>query len=345
MITRTKPALPLKLLGLVLGAAFATSALAQEKHTLRVADWMPTTHHISSQGGKVFMEKATELSGGRLQFNYFPAEQLGKAKDSLQLGQNGVADIVNITPAYITDKFPLSGVAELPGIYEGACTGSLALAKLTSPDNILYKTEFQPNGVRVLFTAAIGAYRPMTAKKKVEGINDFAGLKLRTAGGPMDQTATSLGAVSIRMAGPDVLVSLTRGTLDGVFWPVQSVQPWGLQSALKYWTPNISVGSFVAYWAISEKTWQKLPADLQKTLIEAGDYATKKHCEYVDSSEDKEIEALKKIGITPIPLSEQDANTVQQGFGKIYTEWADSLDKRNKPGTQVLDAFRASVKQ
>lgn len=80
MITRTKPALPLKLLGLVLGAAFATSALAQEKHTLRVADWMPTTHHISSQGGKVFMEKATELSVDGCNSTISPLNNLVKPK-------------------------------------------------------------------------------------------------------------------------------------------------------------------------------------------------------------------------------------------------------------------------
>lgn len=332
------------LLAASLALAGAGTAIA-DTVTLRVADWMPETHHVAGVGGKAFMDKARELSGGRIEFKYFPAEQLGKAKDTLQIAQNGIADIVNIAPAYITDKFPLSGVAELPGIYEGACTGTHALEKLTTPGNSLYENEFKPNGVRVLFTAAIGAYRVMTASKPVNALEDFKGLKLRTAGGPMDQTAASLGAVSIRMAGPDVLVSLSRGTLDGVFWPIQSVKPWGLQNDLKYWTSNIGVGSFVAYYAISEKKWRQLPADIQKVLQEAGTYASKFHCDYVDENEGKEIAALQAAGIKPIELPPADAAKVQAGYADIYASWADGLEKRRKPGNTILRDFQAAVSQ
>lgn len=317
-------------------------ALAQEVK-LKVADWLPLSHYTYSEGGKVFMAKATELSKGRIQFQYFPAEQLGKAKDVLSLAQSGVADVVNIAPAYITEKFPLSGVIELPGIYEGACRGSDALAALVKPGGALYESEYKPNGVRVLFTAALGAYRVLTAKKPITGAADFAGLKLRTAGGPMDQTAALLGANSIRLPGPDVLPSLSRGTLDGVFWPLQSVKPWGLEGALKHMTPNLSIGSFSMVYAISEKSWQKLPADLQKALVDAGDHATRAHCEYVDNSEVKTIAELQAGGIAPLPLPATDVQKIHEGYAKIYADWAQAMDKRGKPGTQVLQAFQRSV--
>lgn len=327
------------------GVIVAQSAGAKETVTLKFADWFPLSHHVISEGGQVFMDKAVELSNGKIEFKFYPAEQLGKAKDSLQLAQSGVADIVNIAPAYITDKFPLSGVVELPGIYEGACNGTYALAKLAQPGNVLYENELKPNGVRVLFTAAVGAYRIMTANKKIEKGSEYAGLKLRTAGGAMDQTAASIGAVSIRMAGPDVLVSLSRGTLDGLFWPLQSVKPFGLASSLKYWTPNVSVGSFSVYYAISEKAWSKLSPDVQQVLTDAGEYATKAHCEYIDRSEILTIEELKGQGVQPVPIPDADAKALNQGYTKIYENWADALDKRKRPGNEVLKAFRASIDQ
>lgn len=323
-------------------SAGSGGAMAQEVK-LKVADWLPLSHYTYSEGGKVFMEKATELSKGRIQFQHFPAEQLGKGKDMVALAQSGVADMVNIAPAYITEKFPLSGVIELPGIYEGSCRGGNALAAMLKPGGVLYESEYKPNGVRVLFTAALGAYRVLTAKKQVNGAADFSGLKLRTAGGPMDQTAALLGANSIRLPGPDVLPSLSRGTLDGVFWPLQSVKPWGLEGALKYMTPNLSIGSFSMVYAISEKSWQKLPADLQKILVDAGDFATKAHCEYIDRSEVKTIAELQAGGIAPVPLPEQDVQKIYQGYAKIYTDWAQALDKSGKPGTKVLETFRQGV--
>lgn len=323
--------------------ALSAGAQAQDTVTLKVADWMPLTHYTVSEGGLVFMKKATELSNGKIQFKHYPAEQLGKAKDTLQLAQSGVADIVNIAPAYITEKFPLSGVAELPGIYEGACRGSNAFAKMAAPGGILYENEYKRNGVRVLFTGAIGAYRVLTASKQVSTAQDFAGLKLRTAGGPMDLTAAQLGATSVRMPGPDVLPSLSRGTLDGVFFPLQSVKPWGLQSGLKHMTPNLGVGSFVILYAISDNAWKKLSPDTQKVLTEAGQYATKAHCEYIDRTEAQTIVDLEAGGIAPTALPEQDVKAIGEKYATIHADWAGSLDKRGRPGTKVLEAFTTTL--
>ncbi|MCD6674548.1 MAG: TRAP transporter substrate-binding protein DctP [Burkholderiaceae bacterium] len=321
----------------------ARAAIAQEVITLKVSDWMPLTHYTVSEGGKVFMAKAEELSRGRLKFEHYPAEQLGKAKDQLTLAQTGVADLANIAPAYITEKFPLSGVLELPGIYEGSCVGSYAYASMVRPGGVLHENEFKPNGVRVLFSGAIGAYRVLTANRKIEKASDFSGLKLRTAGGPMDRVASLLQANSIRLAGPDVLPSLTRGTLDGVFWPLQSVKPWGLEKALHHVTPNLSVGSFMIVYAISDRAWKKLPADLQEILVQAGDHATRTHCEYVDANEAKTARELEAGGIVPTPLPEADVKKIQAEYAKIHEDWATALDKRGKPGHDVLETFRKAV--
>lgn len=327
--------------GLIL--AFGQQASAQETITLKFADWMPLSHPVSAEGATSFMSKVKELSGGKVDIKFYPAEQLGKGKDALQLAQSGVADIVNIAPAYITDKFPLSAVAELPGIYEGSCNGTYSLAKLMQPGQPIYEAEMKPNGIRILFTTAIGAYRIFTAKEAITNADQFKGMKLRTAGGPMDQTAASIGAVSIRMPGPDVLVSLNRGTLDGLFWPLQSIEPWGLMSSVKHWTPNLGVGSFVILYGISDRSWKKLSPETQKILTEAGEYATRHMCEFTDKSEEATSQKLQANGITPVPLPENDVKKISQGYDAIHTEWAEGLEKRNRPGKDVLQGFKSGL--
>lgn len=129
----------------ITGAVFSFgSAMAQEKITLKVAEWTNVTHTTQIEGVKAMMAKATELSKGRIQFQLYPSEQLGKAKDMQMLAQSGVADIVNIAPAYITEKFPLSSVVELPSIYEGACLSSYALGRMLKPGALLHEQEFKP---------------------------------------------------------------------------------------------------------------------------------------------------------------------------------------------------------
>ena len=248
------------LLTVINAAVFALAtvpgmASAQEKFELKFADWMPTSHPTPIHGAKAFIEKAQELSDGALTITYYPAEQLGKASNSLRLIQTGVADIANIAPAYMTEKLPLSGVAELPNLYDYACDGSLAMYDMSQPGGILYENEVASNDFRVLFVANYGAYRALNATRLVERAEDFEGMKIRTAGGAMDMTAQAMGAVSVRIPGPDAITSLQRGTLDGIFSPLQSVRPFGMHEALTSFTSNLAVGSFTLYYGISERTW------------------------------------------------------------------------------------------
>lgn len=318
-------------------------AHAQEAVKLKFADWMPVSHYTVTNAAHPFMKKATELSKGKIEFQYFPAEQLGKGKDLLTLLQTGVADIADISPAYISDKFPMSSVAELPAMFDNSCQGTYAYASLVKEGGVLAEKEFKPNGVRVLVSVAYAPYKVLTTKKKIETIKDFSGLKLRTAGGAMDITANDLDAVPVRMPGPDILPSLSRGTLDGTLAPLQSVKVFDIQTQVKHMTTDVSLGSIITVYAISDRAWKRLPEALRANLTEAGDFATKNHCEYVDTQEVKVVQELEQDGVkgnTMAPGQLVALNTKLQG---VANEWAESLDKRNKPGSIVLRDFRKAV--
>ena len=104
----------------------ASAAQAQEaKLVLRVADHFPTAGHPTVDGAtRYWMEQVTLQTGRQVEFQYYPAEQLGKSKDMLSLAQSGVADITAPLPSIISDKMPLSLVAELPGSFSSSCAGT-----------------------------------------------------------------------------------------------------------------------------------------------------------------------------------------------------------------------------
>lgn len=318
-------------------------AQAQEKVRLKFADWMPVSHYTVTNAAHPFMKKATELSKGKIEFQYFPAEQLGKGKDLLTLLQTGVADIADISPSYISDKFPMSSVAELPAMFTNACQGTYAYASLVKSGGVLAEKEFKPNGVRVLVSVAYAPYKVVTVRKKIENIKDFSGLKIRTAGGAMDLTANQVDAVPVRMPGPDILPSLSRGTLDGVLVPLQSVKVFDIQTQVKYMTTDVSLGSFITVYAISDRAWNRLPEDVRATLIDAGTFATKNHCEYVDAQEVKVVQELEKDGVKGNTMATGQLAALNTTLQSVAAEWASSLDKRNKPGTAVLADFRKAV--
>ncbi|MFV0473262.1 MAG: hypothetical protein ACK5MQ_03510, partial [Pikeienuella sp.] len=111
--------------------------------TLRVADSFPVGHYIAENLLRPFMAEVTETTG--TEFEYFPAQQLGKAKDLLSLTQTGVADIGYVGASYVSDKLPLSSVGELPEAFTTSCQGSMAFWEIAKPGGALDQAEYAPN--------------------------------------------------------------------------------------------------------------------------------------------------------------------------------------------------------
>ena len=165
--------------------------LAQEKKiVLRVAASLPPGHFLIKHGTKYWMESVTRATNGLVEFQHYPAEQLGKAKDLLALTLSGVTDIAYVVPSYHPEKMPFSAVAELPGIFPTSCVGTKAYWSLAK-DGLLFQKEFAPNGVRLLFTLAIPPYQ-LWMRKNFETLKEVENSKIRTAGGAMDVTIRHL---------------------------------------------------------------------------------------------------------------------------------------------------------
>ena len=56
------------------------AALAQPAQTitLKLADSLPTTHYVVVQAAKPWMDRVVQLSKTKVEFQYYPSEQLGK---------------------------------------------------------------------------------------------------------------------------------------------------------------------------------------------------------------------------------------------------------------------------
>src|SRR5690625_4367764 len=226
--------------GALLGVAVAASA----QTTLRIGDSLPSGHYIAEGLIEFWMDEVKDQLGDDIDFDHFPAEQLGKAGDMLSLAQTGVLDISYIGPSYVSDKMPLSAVAQLPGMFTSSCEGTLAYWELVKPGGLLYELEFEPNEVRPLMALVLAPYQIYTSRRPIENIESFKGLKLRSTGGAMEETVLNLEAIPVQMAAPDTRDALSRGTLDGLVFPNSSLQPYDLHGLLKYATDGVSLGSF-----------------------------------------------------------------------------------------------------
>jgi TRAP-type C4-dicarboxylate transport system substrate-binding protein len=277
-------------------------------------------------------------------FQHFPAEQLGKAKDMAQLTVAGVADIAYIVPSYSSDKYPLTAVAELPGIFQTECQGSLAFYKISHNGGILETKEFAPNQLRPLVTIALPAYQIQLANSRVvKTAKDLEGLKIRTTGGAMDLMMRAIKGVPVRMAAPEIYESLSRGTLDGAIFSYQSSVSYELGKLLKSGTEGLNFGTAIFTYSIGEAKFKTLPENVRKALIEAGEQTTREGCKRFEDGEKAAAEKIKSQGMKVIEFGPEDKKSFADAFKVVAEDWVKDLDKRGKPGTEVFKAFTDAV--
>lgn len=326
-----------------LGCLVSSAAIAEDKVIFKVADIFPTTHYILLEGTQKWMDKAVELSNGRIEFQYFPAQQLGKAKDIMSLTSAGVTDIGVIIPAYVPEKLPLSAAGELPGMFNTACSGSQALADLTKPGGILYEQEFKPQGFHVLYTNMLAPYTVMTSEKELNSYKDLAGLKLYASGDAKHETLTKLGATPIRLSGPEIFEAVQRGTLDGAMLAYIGLPPYSLDELMKYGLTGVNLGSTTVTYGMTSEKWNSLDKEIQDALTEAATFAGNALCSYSDKMNSEALEALKGGGAKIHVIEGEEAAALKMELEPVITNWTSVLEERGKPAKEVIEQFRSAV--
>lgn len=329
---------------LTFGLALAALPLAvsAQTTTLRVADSLPAGHFFAERGMKFWMTEVRKETHNAIDMQYFPSEQLGKAKDMLQLVTTGVADIAYVVPSYVSDKMPLMTVSELPGMAKSSCQGTKAFMRLVR-GGVLDQKEMTPNGVVILFATVLEPYQ-VYANKDIDSLEGMKGLKLRTAGAAQAATIKAIGGVPISMAAPETYDSLARGTIDGVVFPSTSLLAYDLQSRLKSGTTGVSFGTVVLTYAMSQKRFNGFPENVQKAMLSAGDSAARNVCEFLDHSGKANQAKITAAGVKLFKLSEADMQKLAEASTATQKEWAAQLDKRGKPATEVLEAYANALK-
>lgn len=296
-------------------------ALGQDKATLRVADYLPPNHLLYTHGLKPFMDDVQAMTGGRIAFQYFPGEQLGKAKDLLGLVQSGAVDMALIAPSYVSEKMPFTTITELPGLYTSACQGTDAFYSAASPTGVL-GDEFKANKVRSVVTFMYQPADLLTAKKVVTTVEDWKGLKVRAAGGPTEVAVGEMGGTPIRMSPTDLYQALSRGTIDAAMLVATSAKVYSLDTVIKGITTGFSLGSIASAYILNQATWDRLPADVRAAFDKAGADASRKLCTALDEQEKQELDRMRTAGITITVLDQKQRDAWSAKADRLLTEWA-----------------------
>lgn len=312
-------------------------------YTLVVGDSFPTTHPFSRDGAQFFVDRATELSGGRLQFDYHPSESLGAAEDFVNLARSGVVDIAMVSPGYVSSQLPLSGVGDLPAMTTDPCRGALGLEPLLAEGGVLHDADFAPDGLHPLVVGVVTGYEVMTGGGvAVTDPSDVAGMVLRSSGGAIDRTVNHLGAAPVAMPVTEMYEAISRGTVDGTVLGPLSALPYRLDEAATHSTLGAQLGSFTITYSIGRGTWDRLPPDLQDVLTRAGKDTNRHLCRAVADYDAQSREKLAAGGMAFHRLTPDEERRWREATAPVREEWVADMERMGLPGRAALDDLQAS---
>jgi len=326
----------------ILTTAATGAAVAQTPIKLKISHGYPETHFLWQQGGKVFADTLTSATKGRVQLEIYPANQLGKEQYSILT--TGLADIAIITPSIAGGKLPLTSVTELPGLYQSSCEATGKYWEIVKPGGPLEEAEYKPNALRPIYVTTVPPYSLLTVSKATPTLESLRGLKVRVAGGAMNKTVSALGAIPVQVSGPEMYDALSRGTVDAAIYSRMALNAFKLEPLLKYSVDGIRLGSGSIIMAASARTWSGLPDDVKAAVELAGKTAQKHLCEYQDAQEAQVSKDLvEKNGWKIDRLSPEQVKIWENRLSETTKAWAAELDASGRPGSAILQAFKAAT--
>ncbi|MFJ7735544.1 TRAP transporter substrate-binding protein DctP [Lysinibacillus sp. NPDC097287] len=335
------------LLLLVIAACGSTKAGESEKSketiTLKLAIYQPTTHPFVTETIMPFMEKVTEETDGQVQFDFYPAEQLGKAADLLDLTSNGVADISVYLATYHPTQMPVGNpLLGIPGLYLKAYEGSMAYHELNKTSPVL-ESDFLSNGVRPIISFALPASEIFTNGKEIKVPMDLKGLKVRVSQEIQNDVVAALNATPMNLTVSDIYEGFERNVYDTIVANPSSIGDYGLDELAKYGTIGAHFGGLGTGLIINEKVYQYLPVNVQEILTRVGDELTASNAKFYDERTENIIQGYEENGIKMHELSADEAAQWQKFYDEVEKNWL--KEKANPDLKEAIETFRKEVEK
>lgn len=343
----------------VIGAVLAMAACGSSEKTsnegasgekeetikLKVATYFPNTSTMATEVIHPWMEKVTERTNGKVEFEYYPGEQLGKAGDLFQLTKDGVADLAIASISYAADWFPISNVLSgLPDLSETMGQGTKAYNDLLKENEELLETEYLKNNLRPMFGHVSPTFEIWSVDKELRVPSDFEGLKMRTPGGILTEYYSKLGAISVSMPNSEAFEALDRGVVQAYSSYSLGVKSIGLQEILTHAVfPHI--GTAIQPFVINETKWQSLPEDVQQVMIEVSEEVIEAAIDSYEKMTDEFNEEFEKNGGIIVELTEEELVQWKEFNEKFTKEWLEEHKSDGYPYEEVLNAYKEKLEQ
>ncbi|WP_370556199.1 TRAP transporter substrate-binding protein [Edwardsiella tarda] len=237
---------------------------AAEKVTLKLAHNLERSH-VVHQAFEQMAKEVQQLSNGTMRIRIYPSSQMGSARETLELLQNGALDMTKGSASDLESFDNVYAIYNMPYLFKDQ----------QHFNNVVYG----PVGKEIMdstkdkgffsMAAYVAGTRSFYAKKPITSPADLKGMKIRVQASPTTIKMIELmGGSPTPISFGEVYTAMQQGVVDGA---ENNVPSW-------VQTRHIEIANVLSedehasipdYLVIATKTWEKLTPEQQAILAKA----------------------------------------------------------------------------
>jgi TRAP-type C4-dicarboxylate transport system substrate-binding protein len=292
----------LSIIGCAVGIAIAGTASAQAKYVLRWGHYLADGPFVQLE--KDYAAKIEKRTNGQVKINMTFAGGLGKGEELLMLTARGAVDMTATAPGYNPDQLHYWRAFQTPLVFQNAKQAMQVLGKVVEEFPV-YRQEMDKVGVVWLFQQPLGEYYLSGPSADCTSVAALRGKKVRSFGADIPKAFSAIGAVPVTVAPTAIYEALKHGNLDYSFINPGNIQQYKLHEVGRHHCgPVMAITGHNI--TIGKRTWSRLPADVQKIMLEEGRRTMDDYLAWLGDFEAKAVANIKAQGgtFTPFPAAE-----------------------------------------
>lgn len=333
--------------GAALSVLAATGAQAQQTINMIAIDGYPERSMWVKEFSTFFIprvnERLAETGNYEIKWQEAYGGQIVKPRGVLEGIKLGLGDIGIVTTIFHNSALPSQGISAVtPFVSSDARIVAKAVDEIAREFPQMNKELADENQVYLATGVVLDTYQ-LFSKTPINSMSDLEGKKVAGAGYNLRYIEGIDGAAGVRGGLPNFYNMVQTSLVDAaMLWPeaaktfkIAEVAPYMLKADLgAVNTKTVTVNSDV---------WKKLPDEVKDVLQSVAiEYRDRVANVAMDRAEES-LQAYIEGGGTVVEISDEARKAWVDSMPNIAADWANALDERGAPGSEMLAAYMAKL--
>ncbi|MBK1661758.1 TRAP transporter substrate-binding protein [Paracraurococcus ruber] len=241
--------------------AIRTRPAGAAEFTYKWANNLPVAHPLNVRGAEA-VARIKDRTGGRLEIQVFPNNQLGSDTDTLSQLRSGAVEFFTLSGLILATLVP---PASINGMGFAFANYAAVWAAMDGPLGAFVRAEIGKRGLFAMERIWDNGFRQTTTSSRaVTAPADLRGLKLRVPPSPLwTSMFNALGAAPTSINFSETYSALQTRVVDGQENPLAIIETARLYEVQRFC--SLTNHMWDGFWFLANaRAWQRLPRDVQE---------------------------------------------------------------------------------